>query len=599
MQNRSAQLNQSVYTSAESQANKTAYLKSVYGTDASFMNSASGFYGRNQHSRSRHLFKKDFDASKHRLTLDDIDTLHDSVSRQLQANSEILRKHLSNSCAARNIADDLKSKVMDVSQQMTQAMTDFQRDVASDTLIRTDIDLQGKLCLREDEVRLARDDPQSSILIEANNKYYGQKLVTMLKGTAADLKNGKLPNHFVNKRQVVIIITEMLNQVLQNLINEYLRINEKPLGDLVDPKSASDTVLNEMVADDHRCKAAIMLIDMIKQEIEVMDRTIPELYSAIIKQANEFMMQARPTLTENCKGASGKINSPGMTTTFRESMLVGNGMINRPFVERMMEGIQSAESSDRVISQYGVDLTNHDLVSLKSGKMPTHSMQKWLMGYFRDLSEQQQSIPGKKGVRLLSIVDLNDVMMGSSSVMSNINVGIWKDQTRGYKGRGKTVFNIFNRIIAPIRVSPGHIILMEIRNGSAVSNFNLRPSLVRSGYPEIVLYDCQQRESRFYHNSLYMVMKRYIYEELLENSGNPQAECYQDSLMYTFRRGNCHQVIPGTFSGKDDQNEALICFFKNLQISVQGGDISTAVINSKDIDTMRLELFNTIVSRMN
>lgn len=60
--NKSAHLAQSAYTSAESQANKTAFLKSVYGADATFMSNASGFYGRNQPRRSRHLFRREFDA---------------------------------------------------------------------------------------------------------------------------------------------------------------------------------------------------------------------------------------------------------------------------------------------------------------------------------------------------------------------------------------------------------------------------------------------------------------------------------------------------------------------------------------------------------
>lgn len=98
----------------------------------------------------------------------------------------------------------------------------------------------------------------------------------------------------------------MLNKVLENLVENYLTKSQPSLGQVVDPKSTSDTVLNAMEADDPRSKAALVLIDLIKQEIEVMDRTVPELYSAIIQQANEFMMQARPTLSEQCKGHSGK-----------------------------------------------------------------------------------------------------------------------------------------------------------------------------------------------------------------------------------------------------------------------------------------------------
>jgi hypothetical protein len=278
-------------------------------------------------------------------------------------------------------------------------------------------------------------------------------------------------------------------------------------------------------------------------------------------------------------------------------MLQGGVAFNKDFVERMLDGIQSSNPDETILNQYGVTLTNYDLSTLKQGRLPTLSLQNWAIRYYRNVAEQNKTMPFTKGILVLDPLDLHDIIKGNSAALSDIRVDKWKMQTVTYTGRGKTIFNEFGKILAPIRMTPEHTILVEIRNGTLANTMASRSGIVRAGYPEIVVYDSFQREYRHFHNSLYMIMKRFVYEELLERSGNPQAECYQDSLMYSFRRGNSVQVVPNAFTGKDANFDSVMVFVKNLQILVNGGDVDSSLVTAKDIDNARLELFNLIISR--
>lgn len=93
--------------------------------------------------------------------------------------------------------------------------------------------------------------------------------------------------------------------MLEKIINEFVRTNQKPLGALVDPKDHSYTVLDSMTADDSRCKAALVLLDLVLKELTIIDKTLPDIYSSLVTKANEFMMQVRPALNDGYKGASG------------------------------------------------------------------------------------------------------------------------------------------------------------------------------------------------------------------------------------------------------------------------------------------------------
>lgn len=93
--------------------------------------------------------------------------------------------------------------------------------------------------------------------------------------------------------------------MLEKIARDYVSTNKKALGALVDPKDQSYTVLDSLVADDPRCKSALVLIDLILKELAIIDKTLPEVYASLVTKANEFMMQVRPALNENYKGASG------------------------------------------------------------------------------------------------------------------------------------------------------------------------------------------------------------------------------------------------------------------------------------------------------
>lgn len=195
----------SLLTSTISQANKTAYLRGVYSADPKYFGS---IVGSSPLSRSTvrstmadSLFKQQLSASK-TCSSDDIDNFHDIIKRQLNLGTDKLHQHLELTCAARNHADDLKYNVLAPASRMKQALTDFQKDIESNTLVKADIDLRGKLYRSEELDRLSKNDPQSQILVEANCSYYGKKLVEVLQDLGQELKLAKLPAQLMAKRDV-------------------------------------------------------------------------------------------------------------------------------------------------------------------------------------------------------------------------------------------------------------------------------------------------------------------------------------------------------------------------------------------------------------
>jgi hypothetical protein len=380
------------------------------------------------------------------------------------------------------------------------------------------------------------------------------------------------------------------------VIKNYAIPYSQPLYKIVDPKDDSFTVLNSMTADSQSCKAALILLDMLVKELAIIDKSVPEAYSTLLRKANEFMMQIKPALQEGYHGASGKFRLSDLSETVKKSMLLGGLGFNKEFVDKMLAGM-NADRDDNILYQYGITIKNSDLSTLKPGFLPSLNIQNWVINFYRNKAETTRAMPFSKGILVLDPLELHEAISGSSATLSTIKVDKWKNKTQIYSGRGKTIFNEFSKIFAPLRIAPDHTILIELRNGTLANSLGARKGMVRAGYPEIVVYDPNQKEYRHLHNSLYMIMKRFIYEELLERSGNPQAECYQDSLMYAFRRGNCAQIIIDYHSNNYQVFNSIVIFLKNLQMAVKGIDIDASTLSNKDLDDLRLELFNEIMAQ--
>jgi hypothetical protein len=141
------------------------------------------------------------------VTQGDVDGFHALVKRQLDAGADKLRVHLNGSCAAKNHEAELHGRVQEPSRRMQQAIGDFAKDVQAGALVRPEVDLRGKLYKPEDVARLAQNDPQSTILVDANCSYYGKKLVDVLKDLSAELRIAKLPQAMIAKREVGIFLT--------------------------------------------------------------------------------------------------------------------------------------------------------------------------------------------------------------------------------------------------------------------------------------------------------------------------------------------------------------------------------------------------------
>lgn len=272
--------------------------------------------------------------------------------------------------------------------------------------------------------------------------------------------------------------------------------------------------------------------------------------------------------------------------------------VNKAYIQRILDSIAASRMDEVILSQFGVSLTNEDLSSLRPGCKLTSRLANFFVEYFRALGDSTRAITkaNRKLVYVLQLADLAELMKGDIAVGSDINSERWRKQSQQFRGKGKTIFHEFHKVIAPIRLSPEHIVVAEIRNGS-IAGSGLAGSFPRPTTSEILLFDSNHKEFRHLHNSLYLIIKRYIYEELLEKSGNTQSECYQDSLQYLFRRGSCTQQLVNTYLLRERDPDSLLFPLKNLQVLVNSEDIESTVHGPKEIEGFRYELFQLLLNR--
>ena len=255
----------------------------------------------------------------------------------------------------------------------------------------------------------------------------------------------------------------------------------------------------------------------------------------------------------------------------------------------MLDSLPSADPNERVTTLNGLTLTNSDLSSLRPMSRLSDPLFRYLMERLRAQGESIKTLGPKRGILILALMDFHELIRGNSATGSDINTMQWMTQTAAYRGRGQTIFHIFGHIIAPIRLSTEHVVLLDIR---PQGGFPSHPS-----NPEIVLFDSDQKEWRHLHNSLYLALKRFIYEETLDKSGLSQAEAYQDSLGYSFRRGACAQQAHHPYSREKDP-DALIFPLRTLTALISGHDPENTSLSTsaRDLENSRLDLLNGVVA---
>jgi hypothetical protein len=266
--------------------------------------------------------------------------------------------------------------------------------------------------------------------------------------------------------------------------------------------------------------------------------------------------------------------------------------LDQEILESMLKNSQLGPRHDIVLEKDGHVITNEDVTSLQQNHRPTPEVLKYLLANIINQNLLQQSTPSTNKVYILSPVDLAELLRSNSLQGSDINVSTWLHQTASFKGQGNTIFDLFAKIIAVVKINPEHNILIEIRTGK----FKLSNGFVQKReFPEIVIFDTNQKEHRFLHNSLYLIVKRFIYEELLDKAARPQSECYQASLEYSFRLGKCVQQPASNYLSRERDPDSLVYFLKNLDVSAKGGDLESTSFTARELGLWRLDLFKGIV----
>ena len=492
-----------------------------------------------------------------------------------------LEQHYANSSASAKSREAVNSGVIGPCHKMMEAVSNLDRDIEAHRLVRDSIDLSDRL-FRKPEVESAlREDPASKILIEANIKYHEKKIAEVLSTLAQEMKSAKLTPTVLEKRRVALS-DQMLDRAVDKVYQDHI-LKTVPASELADAKDSSYSKLKGISADRPQLKAALLVIDLIKDELAVIDKAVPEIYDTLMRKASEYVSHIRPVISQAQRGVVNVSNA------FRQEAVLSSAGLNREYLGRMIEGISQADPRERVVTHFGVTLTNEDLASLRNSNKPTSQLVEYLVEHFRAVAESARDVPGRKSVLVLSQLPLLEILRGNSAGNSDINVERWKQQTAAFRGPGGSVFLRFAKVVAPIRVNPEHIVVVEIRPANSIVQ-TAGGRVARSGYPEIAIFDSNQKEHRHLHNSLFMIAKRFVYEELLDKSGLSQAECYQESIQYSMRREQCPQQLAERYLARDRDGDGLLYALKTLQTLASGQDAEHAFFSARDVEAFRLEV---------
>lgn len=179
----------------------------------------------------------------------------------------------------------------------------------------------------------------------------------------------------------------------------------------------------------------------------------------------------------------------------------------------------------------------------------------------------------------------------------DIDLSVWKNETNKHKGFKNTIFDRYDRVIVPLSVGDEQYYLLEIKNRKQANTsiFNYHMNSQKFLLPEIILYDSNIREFKHLHNTLFLIARRFIFEELLDKSTLSQAQCYQDSLTYTFKRADCPQepyLINSKYVGGGNvNNESSLYFIKNCVELKNDGNLNMNSYDEGPIKKLRIMAF--------
>lgn len=147
-------------------------------------------------------------------------------------------------------------------------------------------------------------------------------------------------------------------------------------------------------------------------------------------------------------------------------------------------------------------------------------------------------------LKIMKPVSMHEVLQGTRFYNEKVNLDSWLAESHRYKGEPGTQFERYSRVAFIFKIGAEHAVLAEIRTRKRAVGYYSRMS-TDPRVNEIVLYDSNHREFRHMHNSVFLVLRRFILLEIMESSQVPQGVAYQKSLEYQFRRAVVPQeVVP-------------------------------------------------------
>ena len=205
-----------------------------------------------------------------------------------------------------NSLEHFKKNALDANKRADKNITDFERDMSDNRLLRDYIDLGDKL-VDENYLKNSQNvkkDQNLNILIKGYKDYHNQAIKTTLTGMAKQLQDARLSEDVVNKRKILDKIFDEIKTRLTNLATK----EKQTVSDLCDVvnKKEHGLELERTNIEVYRpeMKRIIAFIAPTCKELEELDNIVPEILKTLANKGKEYCDTNSNLITHGCSTQS-------------------------------------------------------------------------------------------------------------------------------------------------------------------------------------------------------------------------------------------------------------------------------------------------------
>lgn len=323
----------------------------------------------------------------------------------------------------------------------------------------------------------------------------------------------------------------------------------------------------EYFIDDENIDPLYILIlnDVIKgvSELKMYDDSIKDFLVQIYKKIGNYIMDVKQDYL------NFKVNAKKSEERFLQFTLE-----NDDSFAGFLNNIDKEPHDTIRIKKYNIELTNYDLSTLKAGRFLDEKMMQFFAEFY---NEKNNKCTYEKKIMVNPYKFFESLMPPGQEVScARINYNSVKAETDRYRGKNKTIFDFFDKIVTIISLTDSNWLLVEINNKTY----------------EIIIYDPQFYFYGNEHEKIIDIFRIYMIEELKSKGEVTEEEGLNIERRYIGRSGMCPQIMNACDSG--------ILSLMNLKNIMEGRvGVGKRMANGKEVNRLRNEMFGLIMRLKN